>query len=136
MLGKNETFKPPEEYEKWTDGEFSNVLDYLSEKKVNFNGSIFIQWLAVPYISIWFARSTEFKDHKIWILHNLEFTDYILSIKIKTPRDAILEFAAKWSSAENESLRVRDNDISKLTAYSKMLFNVGNDEELWIEENR
>lgn len=131
MLSKNETFKPPEIHEEWANNQFANILDYMSEKKISFNGAIFLQWLAVPYISIWNAPSTKVQGDTIWVMHNLEFTDYIISSEIQTPRKAITEFSKKWESGNIETLRVRNNNLSKLDANSIMLFNVGNDHELW-----
>jgi len=133
MLSKDETFKPPEIYEEWVNNEFTNVLDYLSEKQINFNGTILLQWLAVPYISIWVASSTKYPGVKIWIIHNMEFTDIILSSDIMSPQQAIIEFSAKWESGDKSSLRVRNNNISKLPNHAKILSNVGNDVELWQE---
>lgn len=132
MLSKNETFKPPTPSEEWSNSEFTNVLDYLSETRVRFDGTIYLEWLATPYISIWFARSTEFEDTKIWIMHNLEFSDYIISSTIKNPREALLEFSQKWESKDTDSLRIRLNNTDKLNNFSKMFFNVYNDDEIWI----
>ncbi len=136
MLSKNEEFKPPKEYENWANSEFTNVLDYMCDQKVNFDGTIFLQWLAVPYISIWFARSTKDNDKKIWIMHNLEFSDYIIDKDINTPREAIIEFSKKWNNDKKEdtTLRVRNNNREKLQNHSQMLLNVGNDFDLWEEE--
>ncbi len=140
MLSKNESFKPPKEYEEWANSEFTNVLDYMCYQKVNFDGTIFLQWLAVPYISIWFARSTKDNDKKIWIMHNLEFSDYIIAQDINTPREAIIEFSKKWNNdksknkKENTTLRVRNNNREKLQNHSQMLLSVGNDLDLWEED--
>ncbi len=131
MLSKNESFNPPTPSEEWSNSEFTNVLDYLSETRVSFNGSIFLEWLAAPYISIWFARSTEFEDCRIWIMHNLEFSDYIISSTIKTPREALFEFAKKWESEDINSLRVLNGNLDKLANYSQMFLSVYNDFEIW-----
>lgn len=131
MLSKDEDFKPPKEHETWVNGEFTNVLDYLSEKKVRFDGTVFIDWVAAPYISIWLARSTEFQGKMIWVMHNMEFTDYIISEEIENSRDAILSFANKWAVSTIESLRCRHGHTEKLQQYIDLLLNVGNDEDLW-----
>ncbi|QEN04598.1 DUF4826 family protein [Thiospirochaeta perfilievii] len=131
MLSKNETFKPPTKSEEWANAEFANVLDYMCEQDVNFDGSIFLQWLAVPYISIWFARVSNNNNVKVWIIHNLEFSDHIVSSDIKTSRDAIILFSTKWISQDESNLRVRNNNRSKLKSFGSMLLNVGCDDELW-----
>ena len=131
MLSKDEDFKPPKEHEIWINTQFSNVLDYLSEKDVKFSGAIFIKWLAVPYISLWFARSTEFEGQMIWVMHNLEFTDYILSEDIETPRDALYAFSQKWDDTENDTLRCRDKHPEKLKNHSIMLKSVADDNSFW-----
>ncbi|MGL1890985.1 MAG: DUF4826 family protein [Spirochaetaceae bacterium] len=132
MLSKNEQFKPPTPSEEWSNSEFTNVLDYLCETRVRFNGTIFLEWLAAPYISIWFARSTESLDSKIWIMHNLEFSDYIISSTIKNPREALFEFAKKWGSEEIDTLRIRLNNMNELGNYTKIFLNVYHDDEIWI----
>lgn len=139
MISKNESFKPPKDYEEWANREFSNILDYLSEKHVNFDGTIFLKWLAAPYISIWNTPSTKNQGFKIWVMHNLEFTDYIISNNINNPRDAIIEFGKKWNQDEHnsealETLRVRNGNRAKLLNYSTMLSSVGNDKDLWSED--
>ena len=132
MLSKNEDFKPPEEHEEWINGEFTNVLDYLSENKVRFDGTVFIHWVAAPFISIWVARSTAKQGDSIWIMHNMDFTDHIISSSLEASKDIILAFAEKWESSDLESLRCRHGNKDKLENTKKMLFNVGRDESLWV----
>lgn len=131
MLSKNESFKPPEEHEEWINGEFTNVLDFLSENKIRFDGTVFIHWVAAPFISIWVARSTEFEYKNIWIMHNMEFTDYIISDSSDSTKDIILSFAKKWDDRNLDTLRCRKGDSKKLDQHKTMLFNVGSDNDLW-----
>ncbi len=137
MLSKNESFKPPEEHEEWSNSEYANILDYISEKKINYNGSIFLEWLAVPYISIWFARSTKSVSDRIWIMHNSDFTDYIVSSELKNPKEVIESFGKKWKSEDIDSLRIRninmdrEKALEKIKKYGDMLISVSNDSELW-----
>lgn len=128
---------PKEAHEEWSNNEYTNILDFLSERKVPFNGRVFLEWVAAPYISIWMTRHTKIDGAKFWIMHNKHFTDIILSNQFETPRDAIIAFSEKWSSGDREYLRVRESSledeevIALLERHAKMLNGVGFDEELW-----
>lgn len=125
------------EHEEWSNGEYTNILDFLSERKISYNGRVFLEWVAAPYISIWMTRHTKIDGAKFWIMHNMEFTDIILSDQFDTPRDAIIAFSEKWSNKDREYLRVRksslkDDEVDRLLErHGKMLNGVGYDDELW-----
>ena len=145
MLSKGETFKPPTAEEKWTDSQFSIILNYLSQYQVPFDGQIYLKWLAVPYISIWKANSNSKEGSTVWIMHNKLQTDCFIASSDISIRNVINEFGERWIKtgnelAENPELKIDNPDefgtpqeySQKLIKYGKMFINVAKDKKLNI----
>ncbi len=143
MLSKGESFKPPASEEEWTDRQFSIILNYLSQYEVPFDGQIYLQWLAHPYISVWKANSSSQDGSTLWIMHNKLQTDcFIVSSQISI-RDVVKNFGDRWIKvgkelSENPDSKIDNPDefgtpqeyAKKLIKYGEMFISVSNDKEL------
>ena len=143
MLNKNESFRPPTPEEEWTDRQFSVILNYLSQYKVQFDGKILLKWLAVPYISIWKANSTSPAGSTVWIMHNKLQTDCFFASSDIPVNNVIREFGERWIKAgtelkNNPELKLDNPDeygtpqeyADKLIKYGEMFTSVASDKEL------
>ncbi len=143
MLSKNETFKPPTPEEEWSDRQFSIILNYLSQYQVQYNGQIYLQWLAIPYISIWKAGSTSDDGSTVWIMHNKLQTDHFIGSSSESIREVIRGFGERWIQAGAELQDNPDKEIDnpeevgdpaeyaiKLIKYGEMFISVAKDDEL------
>ncbi len=143
MLSKNETFKPPTPEEEWSDRQFSIILNYLSQYQVPYSGQIYLQWLAIPYISIWKAGSTSDDGSTVWIMHNKLQTDHFIGSSSESIREVIRAFGERWIQAGTELRDNPDKEIDnpeevgdpaeyaiKLIKYGEMFISVANDDEL------
>ena len=146
MISKGETFKPPTPEEEWTDRQFSIVLNYLSEWKVPYNGQILLQWLAMPYISIWKSGSTSDEGSTVWIMHNNLQTDHFIGSSDVPLREVIKEFGDRWIAAGEDLAANPDQPVAnpdevgdpvaygtKMKKYGEMFISVSEDDELWAE---
>lgn len=143
MISKGENFKPPTYEEEWANRQFSIILNYLSQYQIPFNGQIYLQWLAIPYISIWKAGSSSKAGSTVWIMHNKLQTDcFIGSSQIPIPQ-VINEFGERWIKAgteliDNPSLKIDNPDefgspatyAQKLIQYGEMFISVASDEDI------
>jgi len=146
MLSKGESFKPTTPEEDWTDRQFSIILNYLSQYEVAFDGKIYLQWLALPYISIWKANSSSKEGSTVWIMHNKLQTDCFIASSDISIRGVIKEFGERWIKAgaeliENPNIKIENPDefgtpqeyAKKLSKYGEMFISVANDKELNIK---
>ncbi len=145
MLDKNESFQPPTESEEWTDHQFGIVLNYLSQYDVPSDGRILLQWLAVPYISIWNGVCTDPKvGSTVWIMHNQLQTDHFTGDSNIPLREVLRIFADRWIKAGRDLQKNPDARLlahpdeypepaeyaKQLVKYGEMFQNVADDEDL------
>ncbi|MBN2617643.1 MAG: DUF4826 family protein [Spirochaetales bacterium] len=129
-------------HEEWTNKEYTNVLDYLSEKQIPYNGRVFLEWVSAPFVSLWYIRSSKNDSSKYWIMHNLEFTDILEESDSLTVQEVLYEFGEKWFSKDLDFVRIRDknanlNEKSELLyKHGQMLKNISEDKELWSNNGK
>ena len=96
-----------ESEERWCDARRSEVASYLAREGVA-HGEIgqWPAWHLAPHVSVWAIESLANPGWVGWwvICGDLP-TDYVSAASIKTPRDALLSFAARWRSAADHMAR-------------------------------
>ena len=129
----------PADYVTWADEQYSKMRNNLLKLNVEALGDFQLRWIAAPYFSLWQGK-TRGRQGNVWVLHNLNFTDWVEESVLTYERQILALFAMRWQDTDTIGLRrqiycakaMSNSDFSSsIESQGELLRHVVDDESLW-----